>query len=70
MSKSIVGKCLLQQMLHKRGLSQLELSQKTGISTSQISDYIHHRRVMTLQTAKRISHALKCYVDDLYEWHL
>jgi len=70
MARSIVGRCLLQKLLHKRGLTQSDLSEKTGISTSQISDYINHRRIMTLQTAKRIAYVLRCHIDDLYEWHL
>lgn len=68
MTKILVGRCLLQNILYKRGMSQLDLSHKTGISTSQISDYVKQRRIMSLPTAKRIAIALNCHIDDLYEW--
>ncbi|MGG2091308.1 helix-turn-helix transcriptional regulator [Bacillus sp. S13(2024)] len=70
MTNVVVGRCLLQKILDDHGLSQLELSLKTGISASQLNDYTKNRKTMTLKTAKRIANALNCYIDDLYEFHL
>jgi len=63
------GRCLLSRRLKEIGKTQQWLSEKTGISKSQISDYIHNRRIMKLGTAKTIAAAVDCYIDDLYEFH-
>lgn len=49
-------------------MTQADLVEKTGIAKSQISEYISNKSVMSLNTAKVISLALNCSIDDLYEW--
>lgn len=70
MTKAIVGKCLLLDLLNKSYMSQTELSAKTNISKQQINEYISNARLMSLYNAKLIANALKCKIDDLYEWKL
>jgi len=62
------GRCLLKQLLHKISKDQQWLSDVTGISKTQISEYANDKRTMMLATAKTISKALGCSIDDLYEW--
>ncbi|PLR72222.1 helix-turn-helix transcriptional regulator [Bacillus sp. UMB0728] len=70
MSKDIVGKCLLLNLLNKRYMTQVDLSEKTGISKQQINEYIANTRLMTIYNAKLIADVLDCCIDDLYEWKL
>lgn len=60
------GRCLISERLEKIKENQQWLSEKTGISKSQISDYANNRRYMSLGTAKTIASALKCQIEDLY----
>lgn len=62
------GRCLLKQLLHKIGKDQQWLCDVTGISKTQISMYATNSRIMTIATAKTISKAIGCSIDDLYEW--
>ncbi|WP_076304691.1 helix-turn-helix transcriptional regulator [Paenibacillus odorifer] len=62
------GRCLLARRLREIDKSQQWLSDVTGISKSQISDYVTNRRIMSLSTAMTISKAVKCSMDDLYEF--
>lgn len=68
MSKEVVGKCLLHELLKHSYMTPTDLAEKTGISKQQLSAYINNKRHMTLATARIISRALKCHIDDLYEW--
>lgn len=62
------GRCLLKQLLANIGKDQQWLSDVTGISKAQISMYATNSRIMTLATAMTIAKAIKCSIDDLYEW--
>lgn len=66
--RDAVGRCRLPELLAQRGLNQQELCFRTKIPAQQISDYANGRRVMSLKTAKTISGALGCRIEDLYEW--
>ncbi len=66
----IVGKCLLSDRRKKADLSQQQLSELTGIPKSQISEYENNKHGMSWRSAKIISLALKCSMDDLYEWEM
>lgn len=66
--KIVIGRCLLQDLLDARGLSHVQLSDKTKIAASQISEYAKNKRGMSLINAKKIAIALKCCIDDLYEF--
>lgn len=68
MSRSIIGKCLLADLLRQRGMTQADLSDRTGISKTQINEYIGNTRIMSLGNAKLIAQSLKCHIDDLYRW--
>lgn len=63
-----VGKCLLADRLRRTGISQQRLAELTGIRKTQISDYVHNRRVMNIRNAKTIATVLNCHIDDLYEF--
>lgn len=66
-----VGRCLIQDLLDQRGMTRLQLSDMTGMSVSQISDYINGtRKSMSLKNAKLIATALKCHIDDLYKFKI
>jgi putative transcriptional regulator len=68
MARKIIGRCLLQSLLNRKGINQLQFSIITGITPSQISEYITGNRAMTLNNAKIIAIKLNCNIDDLYEW--
>lgn len=68
MSKVMVGKCLLPNLLKRSHMTQTDLAVITGMQVSQISMYINHKRMMSLPTAMLISWALKCHIEELYEW--
>lgn len=61
-------KCLLRVCLKQAKMSMVQLSEKTGISISQLSDYASDRRGMSLNNAKTLSKALECRIEDLYTW--
>lgn len=65
-----IGRCLIQEVLDSRGMTRQQLSDLTGKPESQISDYITRkkRKSMSLKNAKVFAKALKCNIDDLYEW--
>lgn len=62
------GRCLLSTRLNEIRKNQQWLSEKTGISKTQISDYANNRKVMMIWTAKTIASAIDCHIDDLYEF--
>lgn len=70
MAKVFIGKCLLSDLLERSHMSPTDLSDKTGISINQLSTYINNKRTMSLPTAMLIAWALKCYVDDLYDYRV
>lgn len=63
-----VGRCLIPDLLAKKGWTQRDLSHKTGISEGSMSDYVTKRTIMGVKNAKVIAVALECTMDDLYEW--
>ncbi|MBW3111943.1 helix-turn-helix domain-containing protein [Bacillus sp. MCCB 382] len=63
-----VGRCLLRDRLLDADLTQTQLAEITYIPKSQISEYVNNKHVMSLESAKIISHALNCNIEDLYEW--
>lgn len=68
MALCALGRCLLQQRLRERKMSQIELSLATGISESMISKYANNYKVMSLKQAKLISDVLHCLIEELYDW--
>ena len=70
MLQIIIGKCLLLKILNHKHMSQAELSEISGISKTQINEYIGNTRRMSLGNAKLIAHVLGCHIDQLYEWKI
>jgi plasmid maintenance system antidote protein VapI len=70
MTKVIIGKCLLPQLLRQSHMTPMDLSVKTGISIHQLSAYINNKRKMSLGTAIIVAMTLKTTVDRLYEWEI
>lgn len=69
MIKVEIGQCLILKLLLKRGMTQQQLAENTGIKKSQISEYCSNKRkTMSMSNAKIIATALNCHIDDLYEW--
>lgn len=62
------GRCLLVRRLREIGRNQQWLSDATGISKTQISNYATNTRYMSLSSAKTIASAIGCHIDDLYEF--
>lgn len=63
-----VGRCLLQELLDKSDLNQVELAELLGVKVQQVNKYVQGKQKMHIQTAKNISSILKCSMEDLYEW--
>lgn len=63
-------KCLLPTILDQQHMTAAELSIKTNISKSSISEYMHNRNKMSIDTAATIAYALNVNIKDLYEWEL
>ena len=62
------GKCLLRDLLRKRGLTQTVIVDRTGYDKSIVSKYVNGSRRMGFDTAKTIAVAINSTIDDLYEW--
>lgn len=54
----------LGRIMEQKHISQLELSELTGISQASISSYINQRKSPTYYTADKIAQALDCSIDD------
>lgn len=63
-----IGKCLLKLRLNERRMTQRQLSDITGISEQQLSNYSSGLYYMSVEKAKNISNILGCDIEDLYEW--
>jgi putative transcriptional regulator len=70
MQNCIIGKCLLLKILNRKHMSQADLSDLTGISKTQISEYINNNRKMSLSNAFLIACVLRVHVEDLYDYKI
>lgn len=62
------GKCRLHHILRENNLTLTDLSKKTGIALSQLSDYANnHRARMSFANAFNIAMTLGQPMEDLYE---
>jgi putative transcriptional regulator len=67
--KFTIGRCLIPDLLNKRGWTQQDLVDRTGISKGTISAYCtEYRTRMLLLNAVIIADALGVEPRDLYEW--
>jgi transcriptional regulator with XRE-family HTH domain len=65
----VIGRCLLGSILDHKRMTQEDLSAMTGIHKGQINEYIHNKRIMSLNSARVIANSLGCKIDDLYKWN-
>lgn len=63
-----VGSCRLNKILREKRVTQSELAELVNMTKQRINDYCSGRKVMSLQTAVNISHALGVYCEDLYDF--
>ncbi|MHA7962826.1 helix-turn-helix domain-containing protein [Paenibacillus sp. CAU 1782] len=61
-------RCLIPELLAKRGLSQRQLANAVGMDERVISRYVAENSMMSFPTAVMIADVLKCNPRDLYEW--
>lgn len=63
-----LGRCLINDLIKKKGITQEQLGALVGMSRQQINNYATEDRRMTIEVAINISVALGCSsVLDLYE---
>ena len=62
--KRIFG-VLLRRALENSGLTQEELSEKTGIQQARISDYLYGKHFPSFYQIDKMAKAMNCSVDDL-----
>jgi DNA-binding Xre family transcriptional regulator len=55
----------LRKMMHRRGITQEELSDMTNIARPIISNYINGKNTPGLYNVDKIVKALNCSIDDL-----
>lgn len=61
-------RCLLRSILRRQKRKQRWLSEVTGISETQLSDYINNKTYMGYATAVTIANALGIHAEELYTW--
>lgn len=62
-----LGRCLLNEMLMKAGMSTADLSRKLQYKPERLSDYLENKRMMPLKVAISIADTIGCRVEELYE---
>lgn len=58
----------LREIMQERGITQEELSVRTGISQGALSKIINNKKEITLSTARKISNALKLPLDYIWPY--
>ena len=53
----------LKRLMYRKGVTQKELSEETGISEMTISNYMNGKRTPSFYNVDKISKALKCSID-------
>ena len=59
----------LEEIMHRKKITQRELSQLTGIPQSDISKIINDRKAIYLTTAQKIAKALGSKVDYIWPYY-
>lgn len=62
-----VERCLLLDLLRKRGMTQTDLADLLGIPKQRINEYVNDRHVMPYNIAYSISKTIHCDMADLYK---
>lgn len=57
--------CLL---MDEECVTQIELSEISGLSKASISDYVNGRKVPNIKSVLKLAYALNCGVDDLIDF--
>lgn len=60
-------KILLYEIRRQRGMSQMELSEKSNVSHGYISELEHNTKSPTIDVICKLAKALECKPEDLYE---
>lgn len=55
----------LYRLMYDKGVTQSELSEMTGITQSNISNYITGRKTPSFYTVDKIARALDCSIEEL-----
>lgn len=63
-----VGRCLLRDILDRKGMTIQDLANRLGVSRQQVSKYVNNKKKMSLETAVSIAWVLNVNVLELYEW--
>lgn len=63
-------RCRVKDILLDRGMTQKDLAIKIGFSKSHVSDIVHHRTTMRMDTGMIIAKALNVTLEELYEWEV
>lgn len=61
-----MAKILLYEIRRKKGLSQLELSKRSGVSYGYISELENGIKSPTIDTICKLAKALECRPEDLF----
>ncbi|WP_060207061.1 helix-turn-helix transcriptional regulator [Sporosarcina koreensis] len=67
---NVTLRCQLYDLRTARGWTQYDLEVRTGISEKTISAYENNRRLMNIATMVKFAIALRCSLDDLYDYEL
>lgn len=57
----------LSELMVTKGIGQVELGARTGLSSAAISKYLHKKSTPSITQVERIARALGCHRDDLLE---
>lgn len=55
----------IDDMMKRKGVSQIRLAERTGITQSRLSDYIRGIRTPSFYIIHKIAQGLGCSIDDL-----
>ena len=62
------GRCLLQDWLDRRELTQTEFAIRSGWSKRMVSHFCNRTRMMSVEAMYTASLILGCTMEELYEW--
>lgn len=57
----------LAEFMRMRGIGQVALAERTGLSSAMISKYLNQKSTPTITSVRKIARALNCHPDELYE---
>lgn len=57
----------LYEQMKTKGFGQVDLAERTGLSTAMISKYLTRKATPTITSLRKIAYALECHPDELLE---